>query len=410
MKKAGSTPVPPHLLAGLIALLSVAAIVAAVPATLAHLGSQALKGLLTAPSMQKDMGTLLQILAMEDNTVLPVYGSSELTRREPNRPDCFFASSPTGFQVCSVGGAGNTSLMTAQKIAALGDHVRDRKLVVLLSCSWFRRPTLPTPHYTGNFSPAQAMNIVLDDPVGPRIRRRLADRMLDFPDTLKEAPALCSCLRGLVSNDALSMSCAAWQRPLLQLQQATMATQDNLGTLLNMMLGLRPAKGAANADISVAVARPFSWDATIGRAAEFAAPEDLELPSGQPHRSGVANETFIEGFENAHEWADFDLLLDTCKTLGARPLIVAIPLDGAFESAHGVSPEARSYYYNRLRDACASRGFTFAHLGDHDMDPGFVINHSSHLSGKGWIFVNRLLDDFYHDRLPATTASSVTHS
>lgn len=409
MLKAGSTPVSPHLIAGLTALLTVAAVVAVVPLVLAHLGNQALNTLLVGASMQKDMGSLLQSLGMEDPSFLPVYGSSELRWPVANRADRFFLSAPTGFQVCPVGGPGNTTLMTAEKIAALGNRVRDRKVVVLLSCSWFRRPSIPADHYAGNFSPAQAMNIVLNDALAPDIRHRMAERMLDFPNTLKDSPALSSCLRGLVSDDPLSTTCALWQRPLLRLQQATMMTQDNLGTVLNLLIKPDAASTASEPPPGVAFTQPFSWDAVTSHAAEFAAPEDPKLL--QPLRPpGSADHNFLTPFENAREWADFDLLLDTCKSLGAKPLIVAIPLDGPYETSHGVSRTGRDYYYNRLSEACAKRGAAFTHLDDHDMDLGLVINHSSHLSGKGWIFINRLLDDFYHDRLSVPTAPSVTHS
>ncbi len=406
MLKAGSTPVFYHLVAGLIALLVVIAAVSGAPFVLAHVGSQELNALLVGPAAQKDMGTLLQDLGMSDPSFLPVYGSSELRWPVPNRADRFFVTAPTGFRVCPVGGPGNTTLMTAQKIAALGDRVRDRKLVILLSCSWFRRAAIPAPDYAGNFSPPQAMNIMLDGALGSDVRRRLAERMLDYPDTLKDYPALAVCVRGEVSTDPLATMSALWQRPLLRLQQAAMVTQDHLGTVLSILIKPETVR-VAGPEIPVAVPHPFSWDTVINRAAEFAAPEDPALLQ-QAHSPGNADAAFIAGFDNAREWADFDLLLDTCKSLGARPLVIAIPLDGAYESAHGITREGRAYYYNRLSAACAQRGTAFAHLEDHDMDLGFVIKHSSHLSGKGWIFINRLLDDFYHDRLPSA-AAGMTH-
>ena len=424
MSKAGSSPFPTHLLAALVAVLGMAAVVAAVPQLMAAFGKQGLNALLTEPAMQKDMGTLLQSMGISDPAMLPVFGSSELTWRIDNRADRFFASAPTGFQICPVGGPGNTTLMMAEKIAAQGALMKDRKLVILLSCSWFRRAALPAPDYAGNFSPSQATNILLGGSLDNDVRRRLAARMLDYPDTLKESPSLSATSRALVAATPLSTWLAWSQSPLLRLQQAAMAIEDNLGTALSLMIqkdkdkkkdadkdtDTDPAKPKDNyspdTPIRVAVTQPFSWDKVIARAHEFA-PEVKPMP--QTRKPGAADDGFIAGFANAREWDDFELLLDTCKSLQAEPLVIAIPLDGAYENSHGVSSRGRDYYYNRLGDACNARGFRLMHFNDHDLDTEFVINHSSHLSGKGWIFIDRLLDDFYHNRLPPP-AASVTHS
>lgn len=400
--KADSAPNKSHLLSGMIALVVVALVVGSGPYILARLGPKALKPQILRTSMQKNMGTLLQGLALDDPALLPVYGSSELTRQVANRADRFFWDAPTGFRICPVGGPGNTSLLMAQKFAALGSKARDRKVAIILSCSWFRRAELPADQYAGNFSPAQAMNIVLSGGVSTNIRRRLAERMLDFPDTMKEEPALFANLRGLVSTDSFSRMIGWSQRPLLYAQRAAMHLEDNLATLLNMAF-----KRPRESKIQVAVSQPFSWEKTLARADEFKPPLD---PKAYTHwrRPGVADKSFIEGF-TGKEWEDFELLLDTLASVHAKPLVIMVPLDGTYEDAHGISITGRNWFYNRLHNSCARRGFPFAHFTEHDMDTDFVFDHSSHPSGKGWLFINHLLDDFYHDRLPVAP-DSVTKS
>jgi D-alanine transfer protein len=386
-----------------MALAIVAFVVGSGPYILARLGPKALKPQILRTSMQKNMGTLLQSLALADPALLPVYGSSELTRQVSNRADRFFWNAPTGFRICPVGGPGNTSLLMAQKFASLGSKARDRKVAIILSCSWFRRADLPADQYAGNFSPAQAMNIVLSGGVSTNIRRRLAERMLDFPETVKKEPALFSNLRGLVSTDSFSRMIGWSQRPLLYAQRAAMNLEDNLATLLNMAF-----KRPRESKIEVAVAEPFSWEKTLARADEFKPPYDAK---GYDHwrRPGVGDKPFIKSFGGCKEWDDFELLLDTLASVHAKPLVIVVPLDGTFEDAHGVSLAARNYFYNRLGTSCAKRGFSFAHFPEHDLDTDFVFDHSSHPTGKGWLFIDRLLDDFYHDRLPVAP-DSVTKS
>ncbi len=401
-----ASPTQTHLPAALIATLIVTALVMAVPQVLSTVGRKGLEKLLVVQNSQKDMGVLQQRLAFEAPNVLPLYGSSELTRLEPNRADQFFASSPTGFKVCPVGAAGNTTLMIAQKIGAQGSQVRGHKLVVVLSTSWFRRPEIPADHYKGSFSITQAMQIMLGGDLDSDLRRRFAQRMLDYPDTLKDQPALEACVREAAKPDAVSSWLSMTQRPMLYFQRASLSVEDGLATLLGLVRHPNTDKA-----LTLAKSDPFSWEQILSRADEFALP-----PNGKPAPAkdyvrtdppGSRDKSFIDGFghDQNKEWMDFELLLDTLKHLQAKPLIIAVPLDGQYEEAHGLSPAGLYYYYNRLEKLCAKRGFPLAHFPDHDQDKLFVVDHSSHVTGKGWLFVNHLLDDFYHDRLPATAAS-----
>ena len=402
MSKAGiePNPLPPHLIAGLVAVIVVSICLASVSAVLGKYAPDALSPIISQPSSAKDLGLLLQGLALAEPAVLPVYGSSELTREESNRADRFFANAPTGFRVCPVGGPGNTCLLMAEKLAAQAEQLNRRKVVVFLSCSWFRRPTVPDDHYAGNFSPAQATEIVLNANMDPDLRRRFTRRLLDYRGAMKDLGPLRAYTNSIVTPHLVSRWSGATQRPLLETQRVAMRIEDRLSTLFAIWMT------PANKDsINVAVTEPFSWETIIEQAAEFAPPPGPpKTQDSQPRKNADAR--FIGTFDDAKEWADLELMLDTLKAFHAEPLIVAIPLDGKFEDSIGVTLKGRNYYYNRIKELCAPRGFRFEHFTDHDQDSDFLISHSSHPTGKGWIFMNRLLDDFYHDRLPAPDSHS----
>ena len=85
----------------------------------------------------KNQGVALQQRAWERPDLLPIYGSSELVKRIPDKSSVFFQHYPTGFAVFPVGKAGATSLILLQKIAAMGPVVRGRQVAISLSPSWF---------------------------------------------------------------------------------------------------------------------------------------------------------------------------------------------------------------------------------------------------------------------------------
>jgi D-alanine transfer protein len=44
--------------------------------------------------------------------------------------------------------------------------------------------------------------------------------------------------------------------------------------------------------------------------------------------------------------------------------------------------------------------FPLVEFEDHDDDAAFLDSQEDHLTGKGWMFYDRVLDDFFHGRMP----------
>src|SRR5205823_10766227 len=90
----------------------------------------------TAPQQfqLKNQGMVFQRTAARENSVLPLYGSSELVIGVPNRANKFFQNAPTGFQVSPVGTVGATSLIILQKIARSEEHTSELQSLAYLVC------------------------------------------------------------------------------------------------------------------------------------------------------------------------------------------------------------------------------------------------------------------------------------
>ena len=345
-----------------------------------HVG---LRDLISAPSATKDLGLNLQRKAFEDPHVLPLYGSSELVEPMYNRPDLAFHDAPTGFRVCPIGQAGNTCLAIAEKLAALGPDVRDHKVAILLSASWFRRKQAIPSHYAGNFSYIQAVAIARNDWLGQDLTHRFARRMLEYPDTLKDHPALATVLRRLSLNRCRLGFKVGLQMQMLALEQTGLATTDKFSTVVSLACQARPVRPCDNVELPIEL--------------EFNSPAGS--PSTIASKTGYNDDHYEVATQASTEWKDFELLLDTLKQLQAKPLIIAIPIDGKRDEAMGTSATTRNtFYYQRLAQLCAARDAAFEYFPEHDHDPSFLINHWFHPTAKGWAHINRVLDAFCHNR------------
>jgi D-alanine transfer protein len=110
----------------------------------------------------------------------------------------------------------------------------------------------------------------------------------------------------------------------------------------------------------------------------------------------------LENLRHSAEWTDLELVLGALRDLGAEPLILSMPLNAAYYDYLGTPVSVRRVYYEKLRELARTYAVPVIDFEDHDGDKYFTIDSGFHLSRKGWIYYDRALDAFFHDR-PAET-------
>jgi D-alanine transfer protein len=388
----------PHLYAGIIALGLAAIIFFTAQRVLIHLEHATIVS--TAPEIfpLKNQGLAFQRAATHSPKVLPIYGSSELLRptEAPERGDIFFRTAPTGFQLSPVGGGGANPLIMLQKVGALGSALRGKRLAFSLSPGWFCTPKPSTQGYTGNFSPMAATEMVFGTALDFGLKRDIAARMLQFPETLEQRPFLEFALRRLASGQPVDrlVFCALW--PVGKIQTALFELEDHWAALHHIRRKMKAPPRLQEETVD--------WPQFIAKASK-AKPADagmIQQPSGLERKVALGSRDveFLVGVKASPAWIDLDLLLRCLATVHARPLILSMPLSGEFYDQAGISRSARDEFYRKLPALVEQYHFPVFEFQEHDEDPAFLIRHQSHLTAKGWTYYDRALDDFFHGRLP----------
>jgi D-alanine transfer protein len=340
---------------------------------------------------------LLQQAALKFPDVVSIYGSSELRVEMDKRANEIFKRKPRGFQVCPVGAAGNTSLMMAQKIAAQGSALSGRKVAFILSHTWFRRSQTPSAHMEGNFSPLQGISLLLEPSLNEALRRRYVARLLDYPEALENHTLINAYVHCLYQEGWLATLERSALRPLLLMYQSRLQFEDHLNTVEAIF-----EHEIIHQDPWKARPKRINWRRLIKEREQDGLGRDEEMLSRPPLiADGPNDDEFLQASRDSREWGDFALLLDTLRFLNADALILSVPLPGLSFDRHGVSRQARDYYYQRIQTMSAERGFpavTFSEH-DHDVPDDFLLGIGTHLEIKGWLYVDKVVDDFYHDRL-----------
>ena len=387
----------PHAFAALLALGLAAITLFAAHRVLIHLEHATIAS--TAPEIfaLKNQGLVFQRAAAHSPNVLPIYGSSELLRpAAPERGSVFFRTAPTGFQLSPVGGGGANPLIMLQKVGALGSALHSKRLAFSLSPGWFCTAKPGTQGYKGNFSAMAATEMVFGTALDLGLKREIAKRMLQFPETLEQRPFLEFALKRLASGQLLDRVafCALW--PAGRVQTALYELEDHWAALHHIRRQTKPPPRLQ--------VETVDWPQFVAKASK-AKPEDTamiqELSAiDRKITAGSRDAGFLYGVKVSPAWIDLDLLLRCLASVHARPLILSMPLGGYFYDHAGISRSARDEFYRKLPVLVEQYHFPVVEFQEHDEDPAFLIRQTPHLTAKGWAYYDRALDDFFHGRLP----------
>jgi D-alanine transfer protein len=118
-------------------------------------------------------------------------------------------------------------------------------------------------------------------------------------------------------------------------------------------------------------------------------------------RNTWSEEAFLRTLERSREWTDLELLLRVLSELGARPLLLSMPVHGPWYDACGIRYNARSAYYEKLRAIGARYHAPVVDFVDHEADQSFCIDPMGHLAPNGLLYYGQVLDGFFHDAIPS---------
>lgn len=228
------------------------------------------------------------------------------------------------------------------------------------------------------------------------LKREIARRMLQFPETLEQRPFLEFALRRLASGKLLDrlVFCALW--PAGKIQTGLYELEDHWAALHHIRRQTKPPPQLQE--------KPVDWTQIIAKASK-AGPADAAISRqlsaiDRKITAGSRDTGFLNGVKSSPAWTDLDLLLRCLATVHARPLILSMPLGGHFYDHAGISRSARDEFYKKLPALVGQYHFPVVEFQEHDEDPAFLIRQQPHLTAKGWAYYDRTLDDFFHGRLP----------
>ena len=393
----------PGLFAGLAAFVCFIVIVSALMLVASMRTRANTAALVPMMFPEKWRGLGAQQALWRSDDVLPLYGSSELVVDMQNRATEFFGTYPTGFAVAPIGDRAYSPLSMAIAIASLGTAVRGRRVVILLSGTWFIGDDTRNDQkvFRAHYSTLQAGDVVFLSGLPIELRRRFARQVLDYEPLSALGPLLGTTLTCLARQCIFERLLPAIA-PIWLLRSLPLRAYGSVQLLLKVRNATVPVRNAAR----------VNWDELVTQGDSVWRSQSASNPLGIQDsiwhtdrarivttKGSLSDDQFLRFVEHAPKWQELDLLLSTLQALGARPLVLITPLKGAWWDYKGVSLAARERLYERLESATARFTFPARDFREYDGDPHFLSETRSHLSPKGWAQFDRAINAFYHDSL-----------
>ncbi len=397
----------PHLCAALVACFLLSAGLLGGVAYADSLETEYIHALAAMNLQQKRQGLVLQRLAMRQDDLLPVYGSSELDIRNPYRAAKIFLSYPTGFNVFTVGGNNDGPILQLQIMAGMGDELRGKRIVISLSPQFFLQSALEALSYRGNYSRLHAYAFALSD-LPMSIKQAAAQRMLEYPQTVQRDALLWMVMKQVAEGEPQSQVMYALLYPLAKLHELTLELQDHW-EVVNLIWEHPEIKP----EIERRPQPRLNWNMLESHATRYAESLVTNNPFGIPDadwkkywrkmaqadRNSMSDARFVHMLKVSRTWSDLKLFLEVLKFKGAQPLIITLPWHGVYWDMRGVSATARQVYYQKLTEFGQREGVPVVTFEQFDGDKYFLVDPNAHLSARGWVFYSQVLDAFYHGEL-----------
>lgn len=348
---------------------------------------------------------LLGASAARPDTLL-VFGSSELRTTEiSTHPANFFAGKRAGFQVDLIGRGSCQSIIHAIQIAASGESLRGKKVVLITSPQSYVPEGIAPDLFAANFSPQQYLTLLMDDSLSAEVKegisRRVAELLAAYADT-PGAAAMDPAVEALAASYGSDAPLAGAERlllePYLRLSRRLWEIRDKASAA--RLLRSLPEETAAPAGEG-----EIDWRleeaAALAEARAMTAGNDFGMLDGYyTTYIGTRLERQKDrdkdlDYSRSKEYGDLRLLFEVCRQKGIRPLFVHLPLHGRWSDYTGFPAERRRAYYDEVRGVAAEYGIEVLDLTGYEYEQYFLCD-VMHLGWKGWLAVDRALIDYYY--------------
>lgn len=354
---------------------------------------------------EKITGRYLVEQSAAQNDTLLIFGSSELRTTEiSTHPANFFAGKRAGFQVDIIGRGSCQSIVHALEIAASGDSLAGKKVVLITSPQSYVPEGIAPDLFMANFSAQQYLELLADDSLSNKVKTYLSGRVAELLEEYEAMPDAAPVDPAIVALAAHNAQPTLWST----VENRVLSPYYTLSRFLTDMKDKASVRGilAAGEDFTAAGDLPsIDWAAeeqtaiAEGKAMsdnnDFWMLNDYYTTYIGSRLERQKNRDASLSYSESKEYDDLRVLFEICRQKGIKPLFIHVPLHGPWSDYTGFTSDRREEYYRNVRQIAGEYGVQMLDLTRYEYDEYFMCD-VMHIGWKGWLAVDKALIDYYY--------------
>lgn len=330
---------------------------------------------------------------IRENTVL-LMGSSEFAfgRRTITHPRNMLAGN--GFDLLAIGGAGNQTLFHAIALGALEDRLKERKVVLLVSPTWFRKEGVSEMHYGMRFSEMEYIRFLQNKKLDTHTKHYVAKRsqtLLDSNSKLKNKVRLI--------NDSLAYGNAGLLTKLrFAIEREFAADRDVAPSAVALKQIIdKPPRKTRKGRLDPELIAKLEKKALKNSAKHSDNPFDMKNNNWKKKYKGIY--MYMKGaFPGrispvSKEFGDLKAFLEVCRQTRVKAKLIIIPVNGKWYDYTGTSGIARQKTTEKIVGLAKKYGAEAADLTKYEYEP-YITRDVVHPWKRGWVLINKEIYNF----------------
>lgn len=348
----------------------------------------------------KDQGLAINEISADKKDNLLIFGSSELgSRLEKYHPTYMFENKKTGFQVNIVGRGYTQSITHAIDFAALGNNLKDKKVVFIISPQWFETSGISSGDFAMNFSELQFYGLIFNNNISGNLKRQVLSRvnsLLKGSDDKSDIKMACS----LYTKDTiLSKTLFTLLKPYFRTKYYYLELKDKINACKELeryshVKNIKPQNNIINWDEEKQQAEKDGKEQSNNNS--FGIENNYYNMYIKDNLVKYKNINQNSSYLKSPEYDDLKMLLSICKEEKIKPLFISVPVHGKWYDYTGFSKKDRAQYYKRVDSLISSYGFEVADFSNMEYEDYFL-KDVMHLGWKGWVYVDEAIDKYYKE-------------
>ncbi|NLM60566.1 MAG: D-alanyl-lipoteichoic acid biosynthesis protein DltD [Clostridiales bacterium] len=400
------------LAAGISALIGVVLLFAAAGELIKHNMPPYLDSIGDDNYIEKITGLyLVEQSAKRDSNII-IYGSSELrTLNISTHPANFFRGQRNGIQVNLVGRGSCQSLIHAINIAATGDALTGKKVMLITSPQSYVRDGIAPDLFMANFSEQQYLTLMLDDSIPDHIKQYISGRVAELTGRYNDITGssmhkydAVGAMTEIASNNSLTADVLnIIMRPYYRFSKWLFDLRDLIASKKLIENVAEKSQGMQKAGSGTGIDWESELRAAVAEAEkmtdnnEFGMLNDYYTTYIGRKLNQQKNKDKDLSYSVSKEYDDLEILLEICKLKGIEPLFVHVPLHGEWSDYTGFTKEQREQYYQNVRDIVGRyENVTMIDLTGYEYEKYFLCD-VMHLGWKGWLEVDKAIERCYRE-------------